>query len=287
MLPPAISGCCALTWRVWVPKSRTSLANPSIDPLADARGTALAASVLTMHSPAPANEKYALRTGRVLERAPAVLEFSRITSAPDADDDVEEIGSDDLIEEVEIVATPAPPVIANIVRTTHFDSPPPQLPHARISESARARGPSLAAMLATVVLLGGLGALAGLGMRSLARPPEVGAALTTPGALVAPGDREQRWGVAPRVAVVGDPTPPPLAAPPSPIANAASNVAAAKPLGTPAPARAVGASPVRQRAVAGASPSVKDARAAQRATATKAAGAPAARGANAKKRPTR
>ncbi len=239
-----------------------------------------------MHSPAPANEKYALRTGRVLERAPAVLEFSRITSSPDTDEDVEEIGSDDLIEEVEVVARPAPPVIANIVRTTHVDSPPP-LPRARHSESARARGPSLAAMLATVVLLGGLGAVAGLGMRSLARPPELGASLTTPGALVAPGDREQRWRVAPRVAVVGDPTPPPLAAPPSPIANAASNVPAVKPVGTPAPARAVGASPARPRAVAGASPSVKDARAAQRATATKAAGAPAARGANAKKRPTR
>jgi hypothetical protein len=176
-----------------------------------------------MPRPAPNS---AIRTGVVLERAVPIIELSSLARVRRDAVEVEEIGDDDVLDdtmEAEPLRRPAPPVIPSINRSTHAEPPPP----VSRSEAARARrGPSIWAMLATVLVLGGLGALAGFGMRSLARAPTVGAStLLSSAAMSAPGDREQRWRAAPRVSVEAPPAPPTLASPPMPLAAAASPVA--------------------------------------------------------------
>lgn len=171
-----------------------------------------------MHQAAPTHGKYALRTGRVLDKPVAVLEFSSVGgSLAHGDAGVEEIAPDDLVEDVDArVTTPAPPVIARLVRTTQAAeserTPPPVAPRAAV---ARSRGPSLLSMFATVTVLATLGALAGLGIRALARPPAPGASMAVVGgAAVAPGDREQKGSEPSRVS--SPPAPPTLASPPPP-----------------------------------------------------------------------
>jgi len=187
-----------------------------------------------MSRPDPSPARSAIRTGHVLERPVPIIELSSLARAEryalndrDANDrdarndDVQEVSADDVLDD-EPVRTPPPPVIPSIRRTAHGEPPPP----VSRTEAARARrGTSFWAMLATVVLLGGLGALAGFAMRSLARAPSIGASSLLPSAaVIAPGDREQRWRAAPRVSVDAPPAPPALGSPPPPVAVASPPV---------------------------------------------------------------